>query len=156
DYNRAVQQASASTPWRYRGFTENPNTLAILAGVALPIIVALAIRSRSRGPQTGWLAAALLMLASIIATESRGGLLAACAGTLVVAALGVEGLRQRAVAVAALLLVFGAGIALRQHVQPPAPTFSSQVAPAPTPVIAQPQQKPKPHRGTGPARTNGR
>ena len=55
DYNEAVFQATAATPWRYRGFTENPNTVAILAGASLPIIVSLAIRSTSvRRQLRGW------------------------------------------------------------------------------------------------------
>ena len=70
------------------------------------------------------------MVASILASESRGGLLAACVGTVVVAMLGVQGMRQRAAAMAALVLVFAGGIALRQAVQPPPPTFTSTIAPA--------------------------
>jgi hypothetical protein len=45
DYDTAFQQANASSAWRYRGFTENPNTLAILAGAALlALFLALAKR----------------------------------------------------------------------------------------------------------------
>jgi hypothetical protein len=145
DYDAAVENVQS---WRYRGFTENPNTIAILAGAALPILVSLAIRSRSRRRQLTWLAGGLLMLGSIIASESRGGLLAACAGTLVVTALGVEGRRQRIAAITALLAVFAGGMALRQVASAPGPSFSSQVAAAPTsPPAANPKGRgaaPKP------------
>jgi hypothetical protein len=148
DYDASAIQASASSPWRYRGFTENPNTIAILAAAALPIIVALAIRSRAPRRQGGWLAGALLMAVSIIAAESRGGLLAACAGTLVVAAFGVRGVKRQAAAVTTLVLVFGGGIALREVVQPPPATFTSQVA-APTPAPPAPETPPANGNGAG-------
>ena len=144
DYDSAVLPATASTPWRYRGFTENPNTIAILAGASLPILAALAVRSTSARRQAGWIAGALVMVGSIVASESRGGLLAACAGTLVVTVFGVRGLRRQLVAVTALALVFGGGLALRQAVQPPPPTFTSQIAaPQPLPPVQQPASQPK-------------
>jgi len=124
--------------WRYRGFGENPNTVAILAAAALPLILGLALRAGSRGRRAAWLAGGLLLVASIIASESRGGLLAAGAGTLIVAALGVEGLRNRTAAVAALVLVFAGGIALREALEPPPTPFASQVAPAPPPIPTKP------------------
>jgi O-antigen ligase len=142
DYDASAIQSTATSPWRYRGFTENPNTIAILAGASLPILAALAIRSTSARRQAGWIAGALVMVGSIVASESRGGLLAACAGTLVVTVFGVRGLRRQLVAVAALLVVFGGGLALRQAVQPPPPTFASQIA-APQPLPAQPTQPTK-------------
>jgi O-antigen ligase len=119
--------------WRYRGFTENPNTIAILAAAALPLVFGLALRPITRGRRAAWIAGGLLLVASIIASESRGGLLAVCAGTLLVAAFGVEGLRNRVAAVTALMLVFGGGIALREAASPAPAQFSSNVAPAPTP-----------------------
>lgn len=136
DYDTAVQGVGGA--WRYRGFTENPNTIGIFAGAVLPILVALAIRSRSRWHQTAWLAGGLLMTASVIASESRGGLLAACAGALVVTTLGIDGAWHRVAAATALVAVFGGGIALRQAAQPPAGSFSSHVQPAPAPRPVQP------------------
>ena len=76
DFDAAAIRAGAGSPWRYRGFTENPNTTAVLAGASLPILVALAIRSTSTRRQAAWLAGALLMVGTLIASESRGGLLA--------------------------------------------------------------------------------
>jgi O-Antigen ligase len=151
NYDSAVQPVTKINPWRYRGITQNPNTISILAGAALPIVVAMAVISKNRWRQAGWLAGGLLLLGSIIAAESRGGLLAACAGSLVVTAFGVEGRRQRVAAVAALLTAFGGGIALRQIAQPPPPTFSSEVAPAPAPPAAQPSSNGA-KKGTGKAR----
>jgi O-antigen ligase len=139
DYDASAIQATSTSPWRYRGFTENPNTIAILAGASLPILAALSIRSTNRRRQAVWIAGALLMVGSIVASESRGGLLAACSGTLVVTVFGVRGLRRQLVAVTALAVVFGGGLALRQAVQPPPPTFTSQIAaPEPAPPAQQP------------------
>jgi hypothetical protein len=129
--------------WRYRGFTENPNTIAVLAAVALPLVLGLALRPVGRRRRAAWLGGGLLLLASLIASESRGGLLAACAGTLLVVAFGVEGVRHRAAAVAALVLVFAGGFALRETVQPPTVGFSSTVAPAPPPPPAPTVTTPK-------------
>src|SRR4051794_2533531 len=153
DYDASAIQASSTSAWRYRGFTENPNTIAILAGASLPILAALAICARSGRRQAGWLAGSLVLVGSIVASESRGGLLAAFAGTLVVTVFGVRGLRRQLVAVTALVLVFGGGLAMRQAVQPPPPTFASQIAPPqPLPPV-QPtgNRKPpktKPQTGT--------
>jgi len=145
DYSASAIQATSTSPWRYRGFTENPNTIAILAGASLPILAALAIRASSGRRQAGWFAGSLVLVGSIVASESRGGLLAAFAGTLVVTVFGVRGLRRQLVAVTALVLVFGGGLAMRQAVQPPPPTFTSQIA-APQPLPPPVQQ---PHTPPG-------
>src|SRR4051794_22825015 len=128
DYNASAIQATPTSPWRYRGFTENPNTIAILAGASLPILAALSLRASSGRRQAAWFAGSLVLVASIVASESRGGLLAAFGGTLVVTVFGVRGLRRQLVAVTALVIVFGGGLAMRQAVQPPPPTFTSQIA----------------------------
>ena len=160
DYNASAIQATPQSPWRYRGFTENPNTIAILAGASLPILAALALRASSGRRQAAWFAGSLVLVGSIVASESRGGLLAAFAGTLVVTVFGVRGLRRQLVAVTALVIVFGGGLAMRQAVQPPPPTFTSQIA-APQPLPPPVQQptttptgtktKPKPKQAPKPA-----
>src|SRR3954454_1510526 len=153
DYDASGVQAGAASPWRYRGFTENPNTIAILAGASLPILAALSLRASSGRRQAAWFACSLVLVGSIVASESRGGLLAAFAGTLVVTVFGVRGLRRQLVAVTALVPVFGAGFSMRQPVHPPPPTFASQIAPPhPLPPV-QPtgNRKPpktKPQTGT--------
>jgi O-Antigen ligase len=147
DYNAAAIPATTGTPWRYRGWTENPNTIAILAGASLPILVAMAIRAPSARRRAGWLAGALVMVVSVILSESRGGLLAAGAGTLIVAVLGVRGPKRQLVAATAVVALFAGGIGLRERVQPPSTPFTSQVAaptpttttPAPTPPTTQPK-----------------
>jgi O-Antigen ligase len=151
DYNAAAIPATTGTPWRYRGWTENPNTIAILAGASLPILVAMAIRAPSTWRRGGWLAGAVVMVVSVIASESRGGLLAAGAGTLIVAVLGVRGPKRQLAAATAVVALFAGGIGLRERVQPPSAPFTSQVA-APTPVAPTtttpaptPKPKPKPH-----------
>src|SRR5205814_9501303 len=100
-------------------------TIAILCGAALPIVTALAIRSTDVRRQAGWIAGGLVLIVSVIASESRGGLLAACLGTLVAATFGVRGVRSRLAAVTAVAVVFGGGFAPREAVQPPVPAFPS-------------------------------
>jgi len=134
----AVQASSPQTPWRYRGFTENPNTISVLASVALPILVALALTAGREPERLAWIAGALLMLGSTIAAESRGGLIAAALGMCIVVALQVRPWKKTAVVLAGVLLATGGGVYLRELTNPPAPAFVSAVAPAPAPVPAPP------------------
>src|SRR3954454_15986671 len=155
DYNASAIQATPQSPWRYRGFTENPNTIAILAGASLPILAALSLRASSGRRQAAWFAGSLVLVGSIVASESRGGLLAAFLGTFVVTFFGVRGLRRQLVGVTALVIVFGGGLAMRQAVQPPPPTFTSQIAaPQPLPPVQQPTTRSTPANQTHPPKTN--
>jgi hypothetical protein len=132
DYDAAVQQTTSLSPWRFRGFTENPNTISVLAAVSVPIITGLALRATGRSQQL-WIAGALLLIGSTVGAESRGPLLAAFMGVCIVFLLAFPVWRPRLVGVTAALLVFGGGTGLRELSQPPQPSFTSAVAPAPPP-----------------------
>jgi hypothetical protein len=131
DRTAAVQQASSTTPWRYRGFTENPNTISILAGVALPIIAWLALSAKESRARVLWALSALLLLGSVIAAESRGGLLAAAFGVSTVCLAQFGSWRPRFVAVVTIAVVLVGGIELRAAVDPGQAPFVSAIPPAP-------------------------
>lgn len=78
----AVQIATDVSPARFRGLGQNPDTMAMLEGITLPVALWGLVRARARGSQLLYLGAALLLLASISASGSRGGLLAALVGGL--------------------------------------------------------------------------
>jgi hypothetical protein len=130
----AAQSANPQAPWRFRGLGENPNTIAVLAAVALPIVAWLGLTSRTRVPGAVWLAVFAVLVASTIASGSRGGLLAALCGVEVVVMTSVGRLSRRILVGAAYALVIVVGIGLRQATQPAAPAFYSAI-PKPPPGV---------------------
>ena len=132
----AAQAANPQNPWRFRGLGENPNTVAVLAGVALPIIAWLMLTSQTRSSRGLWFVAFAVLLASTIASGSRGGLLAALCGVEVVVLTTVPRVSKRLLIGVAYALVIVAGIGVRQVTQPGAPAFYSAIPPAPTGVLA--------------------
>lgn len=86
--SRAYQAASTEYPSRFRGIEQNPNTIAMLLAVGLPIAFARALDG-SRRPWKRLLHAALLvaLIVEIVLSGSRGGLVAGFGSLLVVAAL---------------------------------------------------------------------
>jgi hypothetical protein len=131
DKPAAVQQASPVTPWRYRGFTENPNTISILAAVTLPLIGWLLLTTADRRHRILWAAGGVLLLASIIAAESRGGLIAGVAGLATVSLAAVRPARRLIASLAVLAVVLVGGIELRVATDPGQAAFVSIQPPAP-------------------------
>jgi hypothetical protein len=139
DHGAAVEGATLDLPARYRGYGENPNTVSLLLAVCLPVAVWFAFRAR------GWLgrglavAAILAFDASIVASGSRGALVAAFCGVLVVIAVAPLSLRRRLAwaGVATLLLAASFAVAL-------APKSKGEgAAPAPAPKSSKPAPKPR-------------
>lgn len=107
-HDLAVQPASTQYPARYRGLGQNPNTAAMLLALAVPLALA-----RARRPAL--LAAVLLLLdGSIVASGSRGALLAALAGACLWLATSRRSLSRRLVLVAAAAAVFAADVVVMQ------------------------------------------
>ena len=134
----AAQPASPVTPWRYRGFGENPNTVALIIAVVLPLVAWL-VATTSGIARRLWLGAALLLLVSVVMSESRGALVAAFAGTAATISLLALPRTRRLVAIAALAAIFVSGLVLREAAQPAPPPFQSAVqtvAPAKIPPPA--------------------
>jgi O-antigen ligase len=103
DRHLALEPAQVTYPTRYRGLGGNPDTAALLFGIAVPIALALALRP---GPRR-WLhaAACVLLVASIAPSASRGALLASAVGSLAVVLLTRWSWRSQTLAVAGIVLV---------------------------------------------------
>lgn len=132
-HDAAVQAATYEYPVRYRGFGEDPNTVPLLLGLALP----LAAR-RLVGHRRIWAALALaLFFGSIVASGSRGGLAAGCAGLVVFALASAWPARRRLAVAAAVIAAFAGGAALTTIPRP-------LVSPASSATAAAPKAAPKP------------
>src|SRR5205085_579951 len=70
-HGRAVQPATTQNPVRFRGIGQNPNTVAMLLAVALPLAALLGLEARTRARRLGAAAAFLLLWGSIVASGSR-------------------------------------------------------------------------------------
>lgn len=121
----AVQAATPEYGARYRGMGQNPNTMAALLAVALPLAAWQAWERR------GWRRGAavtsfLLLDGSIVASGSRGALLASFVALLVLAVAGARSARARAVLAAGVLALTIAGVGLAQI---PNATTGAPIAP---------------------------
>src|SRR5436190_262440 len=97
---------------RFRGIGQNPNTVAMLLAVALPLAALLGLEARTRVRRLGAAAAFLLLWGSIVASGSRGALLAGFAAIVFLGLAWARDLRTAAAiaAGAAVLLAIGVGI----------------------------------------------
>jgi hypothetical protein len=127
----AVVSASYETPTRFRGFGQDPNTVALLFSVTTP----LAVWALLDGKHRVWaLACLVLFAATLVATGSRGGLGAAAVGSLVVVLCQADHRRALAL-VAAIVVLAGLGAWIQSL---PSPSAHS----APVAVVAGPTPKP--------------
>jgi O-antigen ligase len=129
--NAAAQASVSGSPWRYRGFGENPNTIALLAAVMLPIATWLAATSDAWRERAAWLGIVLMLILSTVLTQSRGGMLGAFVGIACVCLVLIDRWPRKLAVVGAVGMVFAAGTLLRQETQPEAPPFHSAVQPPP-------------------------
>jgi O-antigen ligase len=120
-YDRAIAAATPVLPARYQGLGGGPNTATMLLAVAFPPTVHVALRDRSRALRLGAAAVALGSLASIVASGSRGALVAAFVGTLVLALVDAGSRRAALRAAAVVVAVFALGAALSQVPDPGGP-----------------------------------
>jgi hypothetical protein len=139
----AAQEASRVTPWRFRGFGENPNTIPVLGAAVMPVVTWLWLTTTERFPRFIWALCFVALLATAVATQSRGGLVGAFVGVALVLGLLIERWPRRAMAVASLGVVVALGIVLRQATQPQPPAFYSSVRPAPPAATVVPYKPAK-------------
>lgn len=118
DVDQAIQRAYVRSPLRYRGFGFNPNTAAMLYAVAMPLSLGLAAAARDRRGRVLWGAALVVMLGSVIASGSRGALLATLVAAVVLGLVRMTTLRGRAIFVAATAVAFVASFFLGQIARP--------------------------------------
>lgn len=125
DHSAAVHPSSVGVPARYQGIGESPNTVALLLAVAVPLATWIALaRHRALG-----LAALVLFWGSLAASASRGGLVGALAGSLVVVLLQARGARAAALLAASVCAVFAIGVAAGQLSRPGTASRGSTTAP---------------------------
>jgi hypothetical protein len=115
DPDSAVVPATTGQGERYQGIGQNPNTMAALFAVALPLAVWSAAAGATRLRRAAGIGASLLLLGSIVASGSRGSIVAATAGVLVIA-LALT--RRRALAVGAVAALTAVCLLLTQLPQP--------------------------------------
>ncbi len=133
-HHSAVQAATTDIAERYQGLGENPDTAALLYAVTLPISVWLLLVSRRRALAGS---VVLLLFGSIVASDSRGALIAAGIGAVVLVAAWGGRSRRTAVALAAIVAAFAAGAVIGSL---PSPASSNPAASAP--VVKAPAARP--------------
>jgi O-antigen ligase len=137
---RAVQPASYATPARYQGFGQDPNTVALLLAVVLPLALWALLEARSPLQRLAAFSALGLLAGSIVASGSRGGLLAAGVGAFVV--LLSRGLRRRATLLGAAAIAAAVVVGAAIQTLPKASPLTG--APAPPAHAAPLVPKPRP------------
>jgi exopolysaccharide production protein ExoQ len=118
DPDRALVPATVQSPSRYNGLGANPNTMAMLLAVALPLSVWAGVEARSRVGRLLAAGAFLLLDGSIVASGSRGALIGATAGLLVLAFALVPTTKGRVAAASAVVALLAANAAAMQVPQP--------------------------------------
>lgn len=104
----AVQPVTTLYPARFRGLGLNPDTLAMLEGMTVPVGIWALLAARRRSLQALALGVLLLLLGSISASGSRGGLLAAFVGGLTLSLTVRRPARQRLVLALSVVLAVAA------------------------------------------------
>jgi O-antigen ligase len=123
DYDAAIQPASPQYPARFQGFEQNPDTAALLFALAIPIATYLMLATRPLLVRIVLGATLLLFVGSLAGSGSRGPMLAAFAGALVVVLSAASGRNRVVLAVVAFVAFVGCvGISRIPQAKPPPPT----------------------------------
>lgn len=115
DHRRAVQAATYQSPARFNGLGQDPNTVALLFAVAVPIAVWALLRSRRRIVAAVTLA---LLVATIVASGSHGAIIAAAVGSIVVVAALLGRSRAAFAASAAVIVCTAVGVGIQAIPKP--------------------------------------
>jgi O-antigen ligase len=110
----AVQAATAGNPSRYRGLGENPDTVALLIGLTAPVALWALLRARSKWERIASALVLALLVGSLVASQSRGGLAAAGIGSVVLLLLILPRWWRRLVFVGAVALAV-LGVVVIRH-----------------------------------------
>ena len=132
-HDLAVQPASTQYPARYRGLGQNPNTVALLLALAVPLTLWAFDRTRTSHGRSAAVAGFVLLDGSIVASGARGPLLAGFVGSLVFLLVRAGSTRARlvSVAVAILVLALDAGLTQIPKALKPVPSSTTQRPSAP-------------------------
>lgn len=167
-YHTAVQGAWSVMPARFRGFGQNPNTASMLFAFAIPLAVWLVVSTSHRRIRIAAATSCILLYAEIMASGSRGALLASAAGTVVFIALSTRGARRLVTAEAVTVVFFLLTFQLADHRPSLAPAQTAEPPPVTVPVFPpvvpkktttkpniKPKPKPKPKPASGVSSSSG-
>jgi O-antigen ligase len=130
-HGHAVQPATYQGPARYQGFGQDPNTVALLAAVTTPLAVWALLDLGAWRARIPVLCALALLVGTIVASGSRGGLIAGGIGAAVVPAS--RGVRTWLIAAALTLALVVAGAAI-QTIPKASPLTAAPAASTPAPA----------------------
>jgi O-antigen ligase len=114
----AVQAATVQYPARYDGLGQNPDTIAMLVGIAFPIGLWLFLRASTMWGRAFTGTALLLFVGTIAASGSRGGIVASLAGGVLLSLVYPAPLRRRVAAALVVVVAMAAGTAVSQIPKP--------------------------------------
>lgn len=112
-------------PFRYRGVGQNPNTVPLLAALAIPLLLCLRLTARNRPRRRLAVIGIVVLVQTIFLSASRGSILAATLAVIIVVSLVKRAPRWRVKAFAVLTAVLlyglfsGAGLASIIHIKEP-------------------------------------
>jgi hypothetical protein len=108
----AVQAAGIATPTRYRGLGENPDTVSLLIGLTAPVALWAVLRARGIWGRIAATLVLVLLVGSLAASQSRGGLAVAGIGCVVQVLLLLPRWRGRLINAGAVALVVAAAVVI--------------------------------------------
>ena len=111
-YDQAVLPATIGRGARYNGIGENPNQVAMLLALAIPLALWAYFEARTRPAKVGVAVLALFLDGSLVASGSRGAIAAAFAGCTAFVLFALR--RRRVVLVAVLAAAFGLNLLATQ------------------------------------------
>jgi hypothetical protein len=128
DFDRAVMPATTEFAARYQGLGGGPNTATMVMALGVPLAGQRLLRG-SRWARAAAGALLLLLLGSIVASGSRGALLAAFAGLTVLVALTARPARRKVLAVGGVAAALLIAILVMQAPEPLPPGTPSAFVP---------------------------
>lgn len=144
DPDRAVDPATVNTAARFQGLGGGPNTATMVLAIGTPLAVDAVLRSGRRSVRLLAAAVAATIIASILASGSRGALVSAFAGLATYGLLRERGLRRRALAAGAAVAALAVAVFLMELPDPlPAGSTASRrgyVPPYPSPAPIVPRK----------------
>ena len=117
-HGAAVQPATTIDPARLRGLGQNPDTVAMLCALGFPIALWMLLRTRRRAEAGVSVLALALLVGTIAASGSRGGIIAAVGGGLVLSLANPAPVRRRLLLASAVLVSLSGATAITRIPQP--------------------------------------
>jgi len=118
DNDRAVQAATTELAARYQGLGGGPNTATMVLALGLPLAALALVEARRRTARIGLAGLLALLAGSIVASGSRGALLAGFGGLLAFALAAPATARGRVLWGAAVVAAFVVGVLVSRIPKP--------------------------------------